>query len=57
MNSNTIFLDVHPEFTDLNTVDSAANLASKTHAAVKVNHVVEDYPEDMSILGRAIVTY
>ncbi len=48
MNSNTILLNVHPEFTDLNTVDNAAKLASKTHAAVKVMHVVEDYPEDMS---------
>lgn len=48
MNSDTILLAVHPEFTDLNTIDSAANLAAKTHAAVKVMHVVEDYPEDLS---------
>jgi universal stress protein E len=48
MNSNTILLDVHPEFTNLNTVDSVADFANKTHAAVKVMHVVEDYPRDMS---------
>jgi universal stress protein E len=48
MNSTTILLEVHPEFTDLNTVDSVADLANKTHAAVKVMHVVEDYPQDMS---------
>lgn len=45
---NQILLDVHPEFTDLEAVDRAAALASKTKAAVKVVHVVEDYPEDMS---------
>lgn len=48
MNSNTILLDVHPEFTELNTVDSAASLASKTRADVKVMHVIEEYPQDMS---------
>jgi hypothetical protein len=48
MNSNTILLEVHYEFTDLNTIDSVADLANKTHAAVKVMHVVEDYPQDMS---------
>jgi len=48
MDNNTILLNVHPEYTDLNTADCAAKLASKTHAAVKVMHVVEDYPEDMS---------
>ena len=45
---NQILLDVHPEFTDLEAVDRAAALASKTKADVKVVHVVEDYPEDMS---------
>jgi len=44
---NQILLDVHPDFVDLDAVDRTAELASKTNAAVKVVHVVEDYPEDM----------
>jgi nucleotide-binding universal stress UspA family protein len=48
MSNDTILLNVHPEITGLNTVDSGAELASKTHAVVKVMHVVEDYPQDMS---------
>lgn len=45
---NQILLDVHPEFIDLDAVDHTAMIAAKTHAAVKVLHVVEDYPEDLS---------
>jgi len=44
---NQMLLDVHPDFTDLDAVDRAAEFARKTNAAVKVAHVVEDYPEDM----------
>jgi len=45
---NQILLDVHPDFVDFDAVDRTAGLACKTNAAVKVVHVVEDYPEDMS---------
>ena len=45
---NQILLDVHPDFVDLDAVDRTAELALKTNAAVKVVHVVEDYPEHMS---------
>ncbi len=45
---NQILLDVQPEFADMDAVDRAAGLASKTNASVKVLHVVEGYPEDMS---------
>ncbi len=44
---NEMLLDVHPEFTDLDAVDRAAEFARNADAAVKVVHVVEDYPEDM----------
>ncbi len=45
---NQILLDVHPDFVDLDAVDRTAELASNSNASVKVVHVVEDYPEDMS---------
>ena len=44
---NEMLLDVHPEFTDLDVVDRAAEFARNADATVKVVHVVEDYPEDM----------
>ncbi len=43
-----ILLDVQPGFTDFDAVDRAAELARETNASVKVLHVIEDYPEDMS---------
>ena len=45
---NQILLDVHPELVDFDAVDHTAKIANKTHSAVKVLHVVEDYPEDLS---------
>lgn len=42
-----IIICVHPEFTDLEIVDRAARMAKNTGAAVKVKHVIGDYPEDM----------
>ncbi len=43
-----ILLDVHPDAIDLDAIDHAAKLAIKTRSAVKVLHVVEDYPEDLN---------
>lgn len=43
-----ILLDVHPDAIDLDAIDHAARLAIKTRSAVKVLHVVEDYPEDLN---------
>ena len=45
---NEILLDVHPELVDFDVLDHIANIANQTHSAVKVLHVVEDYPEDLS---------
>lgn len=45
---NKILLDVHPDAIDLEAVDHAAKLAIKNRATVKVLHVVEDFPEDLT---------
>ncbi len=45
---NRILLYVHPEAPDLSLVDRAANMAKKSGAAIKVLHVISDYPEDIS---------
>ncbi len=44
---NEMLLDVHPEFTDLEAVDRAAEFTRNADTALKVVHVVEDYPQDM----------
>lgn len=43
-----ILICTHPEFTDVEIVDRAARIAKGSGAAVKVMHVIADYPEDMN---------
>ena len=45
---SSILLCVHPDNLDKALVDRAAEIASKNDAAVKVFHVITEYPEDMS---------
>jgi len=45
---NKILLCVHPEFTDLEIVDRAANIAKGGGASIKVRHTISDYPENMN---------
>ncbi len=44
----SILVCMHPERADRDLADRAAQIAKKTGAAVKVFHVVSEYPEDMS---------
>ena len=44
----SILVCMHPERPDRDLADRAAQIAKKTGAAVKVFHVVSEYPEDMS---------
>lgn len=55
MNNNTTLMDTNPEFTTVNTADSATNLASKVHATVKVMQVVEDNAQEMSPKQRSLL--
>jgi universal stress protein E len=41
-----ILLCVHPDYTDFAIVDRAATIAANSGAAIKVMHVISDYPED-----------
>ena len=43
-----ILLCTHPDFTDMDIVDRAANIAKNNNAQIKVLHVIGDYPEDIS---------
>lgn len=45
---NSILVCVHPNNPDPELIGQAANLARRNEAAVKVFHVVSEYPEDMS---------
>jgi len=45
---NSILVCVHPNNPDPDLIERAADLAKKNEAAVKVFHVVSEYPEDMS---------
>ena len=44
----SILVCMHPDRPDYALADQAAEIAKKTNAAVKVFHVVSEYPEDMS---------
>jgi universal stress protein E len=45
---NSILVCVHPDYLDKPLLQRAADIAKKNDAAVKVFHVVSEYPEDMS---------
>jgi nucleotide-binding universal stress UspA family protein len=45
---NSILVCVHPDSADLSIVDRAVGIAKSTGAAIKLLHVVSEYPEDMS---------
>ncbi len=45
---NSILVCTHPDNPDYTLADQAAEIAKKTNSAVKVFHVVSEYPEDMS---------
>jgi universal stress protein E len=43
-----ILICTHPDFTDMDIVERAANIAKNCNAQIKVLHVIGDYPEDLS---------
>jgi hypothetical protein len=44
---NKILINVHPEFSDLETVKQVASFTSKAQSAIEILHVIEDYPQDV----------